>query len=183
MMKRTIFPTLTLLPSLVLTGCGLTQSVTDGTRSVAKAVFYKKVKTVRLEFRARAALNPDEDGMPLATRVQVFTLKDRQTFDKADYGTLVEDAEHTLSADLVAKKEIQVRPEQTLAFTMPMDEQAQYVAIVAQYRTPDVRKNNWRLELSRDSLDPDKAQVIEMARYEIKLQQFIEASGMSVSVY
>ncbi|MDR6351385.1 hypothetical protein Q3H59_002978 [Pantoea sp. SORGH_AS 659] len=42
--------------------------------------------------------------MSLATRVQVFTLKDRQAFDKADYNTLISDAEHALSADLVAKK-------------------------------------------------------------------------------
>ncbi len=161
---------LTLLFTTFLTGCGLTQGVTDGSKSVAKAVFYKKVKVVHLQFRARAELNPDEDSMALATRVQVWQLKDRKAFDKADYNALVDNAEATLSDDLVAKKEIQVRPEQTLTFTMPMDEQAQYVAVVAQYRTPDVRKNDWRLVLSRDDLDPDDARVIEMAKYSLVLQ-------------
>lgn len=171
MIKHTLPLSITMLLAILITGCGLTQSVTDTTKSVAKAVFYKTVKTVHLEFRARAALNPDEDSMPLATRVQVFTLKDRQAFDKADYITLVSDAEKALSDELVAKKVINIRPQQTINFTMPMDEQAQYVAIVAQYRTPDIRKNDWRLVLTRDELDPDKARVIEMAKNVITLTQ------------
>ncbi len=83
---------------------------------------------------------------------------------------LVENAEATLSNDLVAKKEIQVRPQQAVTFTMPMDEQAQYVAVVAQYRTPDVRRNDWRLVLTRDDLDPDDARAIEMAKYSLVMQ-------------
>lgn len=67
-------------------------------------------------------------------------LKDLKAFDRAGYNALVEDAETTLSSDLVAKKVIQVRPLQTATVTMPMDEAAQYVAIVAQYRMPDIRK-------------------------------------------
>ena len=42
--------------------------------------------------------------MSLATRVQLFTLKDRHALDKADYNTLISDAEHALSANFVAKK-------------------------------------------------------------------------------
>lgn len=159
---------LTLLLTPLLSGCGLSQSVTDGSKNVAKAVFYKKVNVVHLQFRARAELNPDEDGMALATRVQVYQLKDRKAFDKAGYSALVEDAEASLSNDLVAKKEIQVRPQQSVTVTMPMDEQTQYVAVVAQYRIPDVRRNDWRLVLSRDDLDPDDAQVIEMSKYKMK---------------
>ncbi|MCW1828741.1 type VI secretion system lipoprotein TssJ [Enterobacter asburiae] len=164
---RIVALALTLTP--LLSGCGLAQSVTDSSKKVAKAVFYKKVKVVHLQFRSRAELNPDEDGMALATRVQVYQLKDRKTFDKADYNALVDSADVTLSEDIVAKKEIQVRPEQTINFTMPMDEQAQYVAVVAQYRTPDVRKNDWRLVLARDDLDPGDVLRIEMSKYSLTL--------------
>jgi type VI secretion system protein VasD len=167
---RTVPLALSLLFITLLSGCGLTQSVADGSKSVAKAMFYKKVKVVHLQFRARAELNPDEDGMALATRVQVYQLKDRKVFDNADYSTLAGNAEATLSEGLAAKKEIQVRPQQSVTFTMPMDEQAQYVAIVAQYRLPDVRKNDWRLVLTRDELDPDEPRVIEMAEYSLILQ-------------
>lgn len=161
---------LALLLTTFLGGCGVSQSVTDGSKRVAKAVFFKKVKTVHLEFRSRAELNPDEDGMALATRVQVYQLKERKIFDNAGYSTLVDNAEAALSADLVATTEIQVRPQQRVSFTMPMNEQAQYVAIVAQYRSPDVRKNDWRLVLTRDELDPDDGRVIEMIKYSLILQ-------------
>lgn len=170
MIKHITLPLALMLLTPLLSSCGLTQGVTDGSKSVAKAVFYKKVKVVHLQFRARAELNPDEDGMALATRVQVYQLKDRKAFDKAGYNPLVEDAEATLSDDLVAKKEIQVRPQQTATFTMPMDEQTQFVAVVAQYRTPDVRRNDWRLVLTRDELDPDDARVIEMAKNTLEVK-------------
>ncbi|MCW1828079.1 type VI secretion system lipoprotein TssJ [Enterobacter asburiae] len=168
---RIVALALTVLLTSLLSGCGLAQSVTDSSKKVAKALFYKKVKVVHLQFRSRAELNPDEDGMALATRVQVYQLKDRKAFDKADYNALVDSADVTLSEDIVAKKEIQARPGQIINFTMPMDEQALYVAIVAQYRTPDVRRNDWRLVLSRDDVAPDDVLRIEMARYSLILQE------------
>lgn len=50
-----------LLPLLTfsLAGCGVTQSVTDGTKSAFNAVFYKKIKVLHLDFTAREALNTD----------------------------------------------------------------------------------------------------------------------------
>ena len=45
---------LTLIACGLLTGCGLTQTVTDGTVSITKSIFYKKIKTLHLDFtRAR----------------------------------------------------------------------------------------------------------------------------------
>lgn len=151
-----------LLLAFALTGCGLTQRVSDGTTSVAKAIFYKQVKTLHLDLAARAALNPDEDGMPLATDVWVYQLKDRQAFDKADYAALQSDAGTVLSADLLAEKDVWIRPGTTVSLDMPMDEKAQYVALVAQFRTPDVRKDDWRLVLTRADLDPDKPRIVAL---------------------
>lgn len=161
-----------LLPlALLLSGCGLTQSVSDGTKSVATAIFYKTVKTLHLDLEARAALNPDDDGMPLATEVRVYQLKDRQAFDKADYAALESDADTVLGADRVAEKDVWVRPGNTVSLDMPMDEKAQYVALVAQFRSPDARKNDWRLVLTRDDLDPDKARVIALEGHLMALKE------------
>ena len=161
MIKRLTLP---LVLALMLTGCGLTQSVSDDTTSVAKAIFYKQVKTLHLDLEARAALNPDEDGMPLATDVWIYQLKDRQAFDKADYAALQADAHSVLNADLLVEKDIYVRPGSTVSLDMPLDEKAQFVAVVAQFRSPDARKNDWRLVLTRDELDPDKARNLLLER-------------------
>lgn len=169
-MNRKILHAAGLLVVLTLTGCGLTQKVSDGTTSVAKAIFYKQVKNLHLDLAARTALNPDEDGMSLATDVWVYQLKDRQAFDKADYAALQSGANTLLSADLLAEKDLWVRPGSTISLNMPLDEKAQYVAMVAQFRSPDARKNDWRLVLARADLDPDKARVIELEGHSMVLK-------------
>ncbi|SUG33293.1 Uncharacterized protein conserved in bacteria [Salmonella enterica subsp. arizonae] len=64
-------------PSLyeILTGFGLTQTVTDGTVSITKSIFYKKIKTLHLDFTPRTAINADGAQTPLATMVRVYQLK------------------------------------------------------------------------------------------------------------
>lgn len=170
MMNRKILHAAGLLVVLTLTGCGLTQKVSDSTTSVAKAIFYKQVKTLHLDLAARTALNPDEDGMSLATDVWMYQLKDRQAFDKVDYTALQSGASTLLSADLLAEKDVWVRPGSTVSLNMPLDEKAQYVALVAQFRSPDARKNDWRLVLTRDDLDPDKPRVIELEGHSMVLK-------------
>lgn len=169
-MNRKVLQAAGLLVVLTLTGCGLTQKVSDGTTSVAKAIFYKQVKNLHLDLAARTALNPDEDGMSLATDVWVYQLKDRQAFDKADYAALQSGANTLLSADLLAEKDLWVRPGSTVSLNMPLDEKAQYVALVAQFRSPDARKNDWRLVLARADLDPDKPRVIELEGHSMVLK-------------
>ncbi|WP_082324059.1 type VI secretion system lipoprotein TssJ, partial [Salmonella enterica] len=51
------------------------------------------------------------------------------------------DANTVLGADLVAEKDVWVRPGNTVSLDMLLDEKAQYVALVAQFRSPDARKN------------------------------------------
>lgn len=156
--------------AFLLTGCGLTQSVSDGTASVAKSIFYKQVKTLHLDFTARAELNPDDDGTALATDIWVYQLKDRKAFDKADYPTLLADASNVLKADLLSEKDAWIRPGSSVSLDMPMDESAQFVAVVAQYRNPDVTKNNWRVVLTRDDLDPDKPRELVLEGNTMTLQ-------------
>src|ERR1051325_3347746 len=67
--------------TLMLTGCGLTQSVSDVTVAVTKSIFYKQIKTLHLDLRAREAVNSNAGGVPLSTVVRIYQLKDRKTFD------------------------------------------------------------------------------------------------------
>ncbi|MDP1148247.1 type VI secretion lipoprotein TssJ, partial [Klebsiella pneumoniae] len=74
-----------LLPliSICLSVCGLTQRVSEGTKSDFKAVFYKKINTLHLDFTAREALNTDareNHSLSDPVVVSIYQLKDRQTF-------------------------------------------------------------------------------------------------------
>ena len=146
----------------LLAGCGLTQTVTDGTVNVTKSIFYKKIKVLHLDFEPRAAVNADEAQTPLATMVQVWQLKDRQKVDAADYQTLLRDADNMLKEDVVASKSLLVMPKGSIILNMPMNEEAKYVAVVGLFNRPELKNNTWRLVLTRDDLDPDKPRTLEL---------------------
>lgn len=146
----------------LLAGCGLTQTVSDGTVNVAKSIFYKKIKVLHLDFEPRSAVNADEAQTPLATMVRVYQLKDRQKVDAADYQKLLRDADNTLKEDMLVSKSLLVMPKGSVILNMPMDEEAKYVAVVGLFNRPDMKNNAWRLVLTRDDLDPDKPRTIEL---------------------
>lgn len=153
-----------------LTGCGLTQSVTDGTVSVTKSIFYKQVKTLHLDIQARDGVNNNARGAALATVVRIYQLKDRKAFDSTDYPSLFADDSQAIKTDLVAEKDIRVRPGESVTLDMPMEEAAQYVAVAGMFMAPDQVNNSWRITLSRDDLDPDKPRVIEVSNNQLTLQ-------------
>lgn len=156
--------------TLILAGCGLTQKVTDGTVAVTKSIFYKQVKTLHLDIRAREAVNSNAGGIALSTVVRIYQLKDRKTFDSTDYPSLFKADGQAIKADLVAEKDIRLQPGGAVMVDMPMDENAQYVAVAGMFMSPDQVNNTWRVVLSRDDLDPDHARVIDAGNNRLTLQ-------------
>ena len=149
--------------ALILAGCGLTQKVTDGTVAVTKSIFYKQIKTLHLDIRAREAVNSNARGVALSTVVRIYQLRDRKTFDTTDYPSLFKADSQAIKADLVAEKDIRLQPGGAVMVDMPMEETAQFMS-------PDQENNTWRVVLSRDDLDPDKARVIEAGNNRLTLQ-------------
>lgn len=156
--------------AMMLTGCGLTQSVTDGTVAVTKSIFYKQVKTLHLDIRAREAVNSNAGGAALSTVVRVYQLKDRKTFDSTDYPSLFATDSQAIKADLVAEKDIRLQPGGAVMVDMPLDENAQYVAVAGMFMSPDQINDTWRVVLKRDELDPDRARVIEAGNNRLTLK-------------
>lgn len=146
----------------LLSGCGLMQAVSDGAVGMTKSIFYKKIKVLHLDFEPRSGVNADEAQTPLATMVRVYQLKDRQKVDAADYQMLLREADTVLKEDIVASKSLLVMPKGSVMLNMPMDEEAQYVAVIGLFNRPDLKNNTWQLVLSRDDLEPDKPRTIEL---------------------
>ena len=148
-----------------LAGCGLTQRTMDAGKSVGNAIFYKQVKELHLDFSGRSALNTsthDMNGLSVSTLVRVYQLRDRKALDQASYQDLLDGGDNLLSADLLDQQRVVVKPEEGAQLNMPMSADAQYVAVVALFRSPDEQDNSWRLVLTREDLDPDKARQIEL---------------------
>ncbi|WP_312627327.1 type VI secretion system lipoprotein TssJ [Scandinavium sp.] len=168
-------PALWLLPLLAsgLTGCGLTQSVTDGTKSAFTSVFYKKIKVLHLDFTAREALNTDareNNSLSESVVVRVYQLRDRKTFDKSVYQQLLKEGETVLKADLLSSRDVVVKPGGDASLDMPMEADAQFVAVVGLFRHPDMENNTWKLVIEREELDPDKPRILEAGNNHLTLQ-------------
>ncbi|MFP1754345.1 type VI secretion system lipoprotein TssJ [Lonsdalea quercina] len=164
-----------LLPLLAfgLAGCGVTQGITDGTKSAFNAMFYKKIKLLHLDFTAREALNTDSresNSLSESVVVRVYQLKGRKTFDKAVYQQLLKDGETILKADLLASRDVVVKPGGDVSLDMPMEAGAQFVAVVGLFRHPDMVNNTWKSVIQREDLDPDKPRILEAGKNHLTLQ-------------
>jgi len=146
----------------LLSSCGLYQKTKQGTESVAKAIFYRKVETLHLTFAARSAINADDAQQAMPLRIRVLQLNDRKTFDNTEYTDLLTQPDLVLKESLLTQRQLSVYPGQTVNLDIPMDEKAQFVAVVGLFRKPDRTRGNWKQVLSRDSLDPDEPRVIEV---------------------
>ncbi|TBM29559.1 type VI secretion system lipoprotein TssJ [Hafnia paralvei] len=161
------------LSALLLAGCGLTQSVADGTVSVTKSIFYKQIKTLHLDFNAREALNTDANDMSalsVPTMVRVYQLLDSKAFEQLDYQSLLVDGDASLKADLLSSREVVVKPGTGALLNMPMEKEAKFVAVVGLFRMPDTQKNSWRLVIDREDLLPDDPRVIELGNNALSLK-------------
>lgn len=161
------------LMAFSLAGCGVTQSVTDGTKSAFNAVFYKKIKVLRLDFTAREALNTDSresNSLSEPVVVRIYQLKARKTFDKTVYQQLLKDADTILNGDLLTSRDVVLKPGGDASLNMPMEAGAQFVAIAGLFRHPDMVNDSWKLVIPREDLDPDKPRVLEAGNNALTLQ-------------
>ncbi|KAF0853645.1 type VI secretion system lipoprotein TssJ [Pantoea dispersa] len=176
MLRTSLIKSACWLPALLafsLTGCGVTQGITDGTKSAFNAVFYKKIKVLHLDFTAREALNTDSresNSLSEPVVIRVWQLKDRKTFDKTVYQQLLRDGDTILKADLLATRDVVVKPGGEANLDMPMEEDAQFVAVAGLFRHPDRVNNTWKLVIGREDLDPDKPRILEAGNNHLTLQ-------------
>lgn len=161
------------LLALSLAGCGVTQGVADGTKSVYNAVFYKKIKVLHLDFTAREALNTDSresNSLSEPVVIRVYQLKDSKTLDKSVYQQLLKDGETVLKDDLLTSRDVILKPGGDASLNIPMEAEAQYVAVVGLFRHPDLVNNTWKLVIQREDLDPDKPRILEAGSNHLTLQ-------------
>ena len=156
-----------------LTGCGVTQKVSDGTKSAFNDIFYKNIKVLRLDFSAREALNTDaRESHPLSESVvlRIYQLKDPKAFDGAVYQQLLLEGEIVLKADLLSSRDVILKPGGDVSLDIPMEEETQFVAVAGLFRQPDMVSNTWKLVIKREELDPDKPRILEAENNRLILQ-------------
>lgn len=150
-----------ILSTVIMTGCGVAQAVSDSTVDAAKWVFTTRVKTMNVDLSGRASLNADVQGQSLSTVVRFYQLKDAKIFAKLNYSQLQSDDLNLLKADLLSTKDVVLRPGSSASLAEPMNPDAQVVGVVAFFREP-VQRKDWKLAILKNQwkkTDPVKIEV------------------------
>ena len=161
MQRRIARTALAALTAVPLAGCGVGQAIKDNTVDAAKWAFTTQVKTMNVDLTSRASLNPNGAGQSLSTVVRIYQLKDTKTFDTLDYGQLQSNDLDALKPDLLATKDVVLRPSASATVSEPMNEAAEFVGVVAFFR--DAGKDaTWKLVVPKKQwkkTDPVKIEV------------------------
>lgn len=79
-----------------------------------------------------------------------------------------------LGADLLEQRSLVIKPGEGAQLNVPLNENAGAIAVVALFREPDLQRNDWRLLLNRDELDPDRPRIIELGESRLTLRPLAE---------
>jgi type VI secretion system protein VasD len=146
---------------LTIAGCGMAQSVKTGTVDAAKWAFTTQIKTMNLDLMSRSSLNTSGAGQSLSTVLRVYQLKTPQAFEQLDYAQFQDNDLDALKPDLLGTIDLVLRPNASASISEPMDENAQFVGIVAFFRDGG-RDSTWRVVIPKKQwkrTDPVKVEV------------------------
>ena len=147
-MMRQLRTAATVLAILTSAGCGVGQAVKDNTVDAAKWVFTTQVKTMNMDLISRSSLNANRAGQSLSTVVRIYQLKTPQAFQQLDYTQLQTNDLDALKADLLATKDVVLRPDASTSVSEPMNSAAQYVGVVAFFRNAG-KDSTWKLVIPK----------------------------------
>ncbi|MGL4603849.1 MAG: type VI secretion system lipoprotein TssJ [Iodobacter sp.] len=147
----------------LLSGCGAIQTVTDTVTSVSKAVFIPQIKVLKIDLTARDELNTSQTGDAHTVVVRIYQLKNRETFDGTEIGTLWNKDKEILKQDLVGISESIISPGSQKSLTEKMEPEADYIAIVAFYENVP-KDDKWKVVTPRllmSSTEPLKFELVK----------------------
>ncbi|WP_224082164.1 type VI secretion system lipoprotein TssJ [Cupriavidus laharis] len=160
-MRRQLPHGAALLLVTLIAGCGVGQAVKDSTVEAAKWAFTTQVKTMNLDLISRSSLNSNGGGQSLSTVVRLYQLKNAQGFEQLSYEQLQATDLELLRPDLLAVKDVVLRPGAVVSISEPMKDGTEYVGVVALFREAG-KEAVWRLTIPKKQwkkTDPVKIEV------------------------
>ncbi|MCO5397768.1 type VI secretion system lipoprotein TssJ [Ralstonia soli] len=146
--RRIVLTAPAALTAISLAGCGVGQAIKDNTVDAAKWAFTTQVKSMNIDLDSRIELNPNGQGQPLSTVVRLYQLKTAQSFEAADYAQLQSNDLETLKPDLLTTKDVVLCPGAAVSVAEPMNEDAEFVGVVAFFRKAD-QSATWKLVIPK----------------------------------
>jgi len=92
--------------------------------------------------KAEPAINPDRGGRPSPIVVRVYELKAVAAFNGADFFSLYDKEQETLSGDLVGREEFLLQPSETRQYRRQFQPDTKFIGVIGAYR--DLEQSRWR---------------------------------------
>jgi len=99
--------------------------------------------TLAVTLVARDDVNPDLHGRPSPLSVRIFELRSTSGFDAADFFSLYDRDQATLSTELLAREQYILKPGETQSYTRKAQSDTRYLGVLAAYR--DLDHSAWRV--------------------------------------
>jgi type VI secretion system protein VasD len=92
--------------------------------------------------KADPGINPDRSGRASPIVLRIYELKAVGTFNTADFFSLFDKEQETLSGDLVGREEFQLQPAETREYRRQLQPDTKFVGVVGAFR--DLEQSHWR---------------------------------------
>lgn len=112
----------------------------------------KGVKTTPLQFTVQAdqGVNPDASGQPSPVVVRIYELKSTTQFNQAQFFDLFDNDSKVLGADLIAKREFELKPGDNIEFKRDTPIDTRYIGVIAGFRLGDDAQWRATVEIKPD---------------------------------
>jgi type VI secretion system protein VasD len=116
---------------LILSGCGATPAPKP-----------PKPSMVQANLQATASANPDLKKRASPLVVRVFELKSAAAFEAADFLSLYERDQATLTSEMVSREEFVLRPGETRPWSKTVAGEVRYIGVIGAFR--DIEHARWK---------------------------------------
>jgi len=87
-------------------------------------------------------VNPDRAGRPSPIVVRIYELKSVAAFNGADFFSLFDREQETLSGELLGREEFQLQPSESREYRRQLQPETKFIGVVGAFR--DLEQARWR---------------------------------------
>ncbi len=109
---------------------------------VACASMEPKKTPLKFLVQADQLINPDDRGNPFPIVLRIYKLKQSSQFTQLSFFDLLDTDANKLGTDLVAKREIELKPGDTQSFDRDTPLDTRYIGVIAGFR--NIENSHWR---------------------------------------
>ncbi|MDQ0446953.1 type VI secretion system lipoprotein TssJ [Methylobacterium aerolatum] len=102
----------------------------------------EKTNSLEITLDADEGINPNERNEPAPVVVRLYELRATSTFEQASFFDLLDNDTAKLGADLVAKREYELKPGEKKVITRDAPSAARYLGVIAGFR--QITAAEWR---------------------------------------